>query len=117
VRAARALLLGAVAALAIGGCDSLPFLPGGPVGGAELVCQGVPREACRQAAGTVASAKVVVRVLVRCTLPACTDAEGEAEVTIQFVDGTSETSWYGWASAPEPAQPQEPQEPPAPDGS
>jgi hypothetical protein len=115
VRAARALLLGAVVALAIGGCDSLPFLPDGPVGGAELVCQGVPREACRQAADhAVGSAKVVVRVIVRCALPVCTPAEGDAEVTFQFVDETSEVARYGWTTALPSALPQEQ---PSPEGS
>jgi hypothetical protein len=115
--AARAIVSGVIAALAIAACDVFRTGPVAPVGGAQVVCQGVPLEACRMAAGTVTSAKVVVRVLVRCTQPVCTDAAGEAEVTIQYVDGTSETSGYGWASAPEPAQPQQPQEPPVPEGS
>jgi hypothetical protein len=115
--AARAIVVGVIAALAIAACDVFPTGPAAPIGGAQVVCQGVPLKTCHMAAETVASAKVVIRMLVRCTRPACTDAEGDAEVTIQYVDGTSETSAYSWASAPEPAQPQEPQEPPVPEGS
>ncbi len=116
--AARAIVSGVIAALAIAACDVFPSGPVAPIGGAQVVCQGVPLEACRAAAGTVTSAKVAARVLVRCTQPVCTEAAGEAEVTLHFVDGTSETSGYGWASAGEPARaPEGLQEPPVPDGS
>lgn len=98
----RALILGAVVALGIAACEGIPVVPAGPVepagpvGGPQLVCQGVPQEPCRGAVDATNSAKVPVRVIVRCTLPVCTPAEGETEVTFRFADGSSEIAGYGW---------------------
>lgn len=116
MRPARAILLGVIAALAVAACDALPFAPAGPLGDPQVVCQGVPRAACQLAADSLAPDVRPVRVVVRCTLPVCTEAEGDAEVTIQFADGRSEVSGYGWTTAPEPA-PQDSPEPPVPEGS
>jgi hypothetical protein len=114
VRFGRALVLCAVVALAIAACDAIPVVPAPQVGGPQFVCHGVPQRPCRGALGASNSTKVPVRVIVRCTVPVCTPAEGETEVRFLFADGTSEDVGYGWAMAPEPAQPQEP---PVPDGS
>jgi hypothetical protein len=99
VRVGRALVLGAVAALGIAACDWIPVVPAGPVGAPQFVCQGVPQEDCRRAAGATNSTKVPVRVIVRCTVPVCAPAKGEAEVTFQFADGSSEVAGYGWEMA------------------
>lgn len=113
MRALRALAIGAVAALSLAACGFLPETPVGPAGGPQVICQGVPQVACRQSVGTIGPEMgAVVQVVVRCMVPICTDATGEAELTIRFADGRTETSGYGWASAPGPAQPQAPPEPP-----
>ena len=111
MRGVRAVILGAIAVLGIAGCDLLPIAPGNP----QVGCQGVPEAACRLAVDSLISADRPVRFVVRCTVPVCTDAEGEAEVTMRFADGRSEVSSYGWTTAPEAAGSPEP--PPVPDGS
>ncbi len=111
MRGRRLLAVSVIAALGVA-CDALPAVPVGPVGDPQVVCQGVPRAACQQAFDVSGAAPgSVVQVVVRCTVPVCTNATGEAEVTIRFADGRTETSGYGWASAPHP-QPQAPPEPP-----
>jgi hypothetical protein len=41
----------------------------------------------------------VAQVVVQCTAPVCTIQDGEAEVTVVFIDGRRESSGYGWAGA------------------
>lgn len=111
MRAARAVLLGLAGALGIAACDLVPFGPGGQAGAPQVVCQAVPENFCRMAADSVDPTKRPVRMVVRCTLPVCTETEGDSEITVQFADGHSEVAAYAWTTAPEPAVPQEPPEP------
>jgi hypothetical protein len=104
VRPVRALVLSVLVGLGIAACDVLPSAPAGPVegpvqgpvGGPHFVCQGVPQEDCRRAVGATDSVKVPVQVIVRCTVRLCVPAQGEAEVTFRFADGSSEVAGYGW---------------------
>ena len=103
IRAALAAV--ALAAVIVAGCEEPGSAPAGPVGAPQVVCQGVPRAACQQGADTGAQGPggargTIARIVVRCKLPVCTDATGEADITVFYVDGRQETSGYGWASAP-----------------
>ena len=106
----------AVAAMVLIGC-SPPAVPGVPAAAPQVVCQGLPRDACRQAFDTIDSSRPgagggqgpIARVEVRCT-QVCTNLNGEAVITIFYVNGGDETSTYGWSSAPAaPAAPVEPE--------
>ena len=83
-----------------------PAAPAAPVDPQRVVCQGVPGAACRQALDVITSNPgnaprgAIARVVVRCTLPVCTDDNGETQITVFYADGRQETSGYGWGSAP-----------------
>jgi len=111
VRAARAILLGVAAALGIAACDVVPFGPGGQGGAPQIVCQDIPENFCQMALDSVDPTKRPVSIVVRCTMPVCTEIEGDSEIRMQFADGHSEVVAYAWTTAPEPAVPQEPPEP------
>ena len=102
IRAALATVAVALVAVA---CIP-PAGPAPPVDPQRVVCQGVPPAACRQALEAISSNPggapngVIARVVVRCTLPVCTDATGETQITVFYADGRQETSGYGWSSAP-----------------
>lgn len=105
MRPRAALAAAVLATLVVAGCEEPGSAPAGPVGAPQVVCQGVPRAACQQGADTGAQGPggargTIARIVVRCKLPVCTDASGEADITVFYVDGRQETSGYGWASAP-----------------
>jgi hypothetical protein len=106
MRTRAALAAVALATLVLAGCEESRSAPAGPVGAPQVVCQGVPQAACRQAFDAISSNPggaprgTIVRVVMRCTLPVCTDANGESDITIFYVDGRQESSGYGWSSAP-----------------
>jgi hypothetical protein len=103
VRTPGTLAAAALTVLAVLGCSPSEG-PAVPPGGQQVACQGVPQTACQQAVDSIGGTRgAIARVVVRCTLPICTDATGEADVIIFFADGRQETRGYGWASAP--AQP------------
>ena len=109
MRSVRAIVLGAFAAVAIAACDALPFPPVGHESGAQVVCEGVPRAACQLSVDSLGrSADRPVRIVVRCTVPVCTEEEGDAELTIQFADGRSVVSGHGWTTDLELVPVQEP---------
>jgi hypothetical protein len=110
----RVALATVVVALVAAACFP-PAGPAPPVDPQRVVCQGVPQAACRQALDVIVSNPggapqgAIARVVVRCTLPLCTDANGETQITVFYVDGRQETSGYGWSSAPAmPVQPVDP---------
>jgi len=51
---------------------------------------------------------------VRCAVPVCTVASGEANVIIFYIDGRQDSSGYAWAAAAPAPMPPEPPEPPVP---
>jgi hypothetical protein len=61
----------------------------------------------------------VVGAVIRCTIPICTEARGEASLRVDFANGRYVEFGNGWAQAepvpgdpaPDPAQPQGPLEP------
>ncbi len=112
-RAAVAVSGVVLALLALAACDSA-VVPPQPVANPQVVCLGVPDLACNQAFDLSGTAPgTVAQVVVQCTVPACTLHNGEAEVTVVFIDGRRETSGHGWAgagAAPAPI----PVKPPAP---
>ena len=99
---ARLAGLAVVALLALGclGCESAPP-PTAPAGaGPQPICQGVPQPVCIQAIDTTGAAKgAITHIIVRCTSPICTVQQGEAAVTVFYVDGRREESSYGWSSS------------------
>lgn len=111
-RAAAAVAGVALAILGVTACDSGVMPPPQPVANPQVVCLGVPDQACKEAfdiSGAVPGS--VAQVVVQCTVPICTVLNGEADVTVVFIDGRRESSGYGWAgAAPAPA----PVRPPAP---
>lgn len=116
IRSRAAAAIGGVvlAILGVAACDSGVVLPRPqPVANPQVVCLGVPDRACKQAfdiSGAVPGS--VAQIVVRCSVPVCTLQNGEADVTVLFIDGRRESSGYGWAGAgqaPIPAKP-----PPAP---
>ncbi len=63
-------------------------------------CLGVPLGKCQEMAQTALvteGGKVIVGIVVRCTVDACTDQGGEGETVITLADGS--TSKVGWAYA------------------
>ena len=103
---ARPAGLAVVALLALGslGCETGPRPPIPAAAAPRLVCQGVPEPVCSQATDTTGAVTgTIAQILVRCTSPVCTVQQGEADVTVFFVDGRQEQSSYGWSStAPAP---------------
>jgi hypothetical protein len=81
----------------------------GGFGGRDAVldCVGLSPERCqqmhREALGSVPPGASVTSVSIRCTVPSCTEAEGEAEMTVVLVDGQRLVTGQGWAAAPAPA--------------
>ena len=61
----------------------------------EPQCQGVPASMCRTMAETAfgeLSDQAVVRILVRCAEPPCTDEHGLGDTVVTYADGTTQTS-------------------------
>ena len=116
MRASRPLAASVMLVLGLTACGSaVPVGPNGPVAAPQVLCQAVPQQSCRQAFDVTGAAPgSVLQVVVRCSVPLCTNAAGEADVTIRFVDGRTEQSGYGWASAPAAG---EPEAPPVPRGA
>ena len=80
-------------------CDTAVVQPQ-PVANPQVVCLAVPDQACRQAFDISGAAPgSVAQVVVQCTVPVCTNENGEADVTVVFIDGRRESSGYGWAGA------------------
>jgi hypothetical protein len=99
-RAAGAVAAIVFAILAVAACDSGDVGQPQPVANPQVVCVGVPNQPCRQAfdiTGEVPGR--VAQVVVQCTAPVCTIQNGEADVTVVFIDGHRESSGYGWAGA------------------
>lgn len=93
-----------------------PGQPGGPAPIASLpvepTCQGVPAQACWQQAfvglpnGGLAPEQVAVgSIVVRCLKDPCTDAAGDGDTTITFVDGTTSSGSWSYAGAVATADP------------
>jgi hypothetical protein len=109
-RVAGAVAAVVIAILGVAACDSGVIRPQPqPVTNPQVVCLRVPDQACKQAfdiSGAVPGS--VAQVVVQCTAPICTIQNGEADVTVVFIDGRRESSGYGWAGAapaPIPVQP------------
>ena len=100
-RAAVAVAGAVLALLGVAACDSGAMRPQPqPVANPQVVCLGVPDQACRQAFDITGVARgSVAQIVVQCTAPVCTIQNGEADVTVVFVDGRREASGYGWAGA------------------
>jgi hypothetical protein len=104
-----------LAILSVAACDSVVLPQPQPVANPQVVCLAVPDLACKGAFDITGEAPgSVAQVVVQCTAPVCTIQDGEAEVTVVFIDGRRESSGYGWAAtgagggaapAPVPVQP------------
>jgi hypothetical protein len=102
--AARLAVAVAIAALSAGlvGCTI-------PVVGRE--CEGMTGPVCEaQLAEAERSSPLgsegIVAIQVRCTVASCTEAAGEASVTVRYADGRTSSFGTGWAmAAPAPAAP------------
>jgi hypothetical protein len=100
----RALVFLLVLGLAAAACGTFRSAPVGPQGPQPVLCEGLDDAACQAViAQTNAANRSAVQIQVRCMAAFCTAAEGEAQITLLFADGSSETSSHAWASAPEPA--------------
>jgi hypothetical protein len=115
-RLARATVLALFAAAAIAACDE-----GSPGQSDQLAfqcvgmdvarCEQFLAEASRQFPGIP-----VISAVIRCTVPICSDASGEATVAIVFADGQRTEYGTGWAQAgPGVAEPPVPPDEPVPD--
>ena len=106
-RVAGAVAAVVIAILGVAACDSGGIRPQPqPVANPQVVCLGVPDQACKQAfdiSGAVPGR--VAQVVVQCTAPICTIQNGEADVTVVFIDGRRELSSFSWAGAAAPAAP------------
>jgi hypothetical protein len=108
----RAVATLAVAALLAAACGIFQSAPVGPQGPQAVQCEGLDDAACQAViAQTGAANRRATQILVRCMVPVCTAAEGDAQITLFFPDGSTETSSHAWASAPQPAPVGEPPEP------
>ena len=66
----------------------------------QVACLAVPDQACKGAFDiTGAVPGSVAQIVVQCTAPVCTNDNGEADVTVVFIDGRRESSGYAWAGA------------------
>jgi hypothetical protein len=66
----------------------------------EPICQGVPASMCRTMAETAfgeVPVEGVVRIVVRCAKPPCTDAHGTGDTLVTYSDGTIRTSSWEYA--------------------
>ena len=83
-----------------------PLAPAAPPG--TRACVGLPSVTCQDAfaeadAKAVERGTVVAGIAILCTTT-CGPAQGEAEVSVSYADGTSERYGFGWSSAgPAPA--------------
>lgn len=71
-----------------------------PIVPVEPACQGVPDSMCRSLAETAfgeLSDQAVVRILVRCGEPPCTDEHGIGDTLVTYADGTTRTSNWEYA--------------------
>ncbi len=117
-RTAAALAGVVLVVLSVAACDAVTLPQPQPVANPQVVCLAVPDQPCKQAFDiTGAAPGSVAQVVVQCTAPVCTVQDGEANVTVVFIDGRRESSGYGWAGAggggvaappPIPVQPPEP---------
>lgn len=113
-RGAVALAGVVIAMLGATACDTGVTRPQ-PVSNPQVVCLGVPDQACKQAfdvSGAVPGS--VAQIVVQCTVPICTVQNGEADVTVVFIDGRRESSGYGWAGGAGAAPAPVPVRPPVP---
>ena len=101
-RAAVAVAGAVLALVGVAACESGAVRPQPPpVANPQVVCLGVPDQACRQAFDiTGAAPGSVAQIVVQCTAPICTLQNGEADVTVVFIDGRRESSGYGWGGGP-----------------
>jgi hypothetical protein len=106
-----ALVAIAVVAMIVAACNPReapvePVEPVDPIGDAHVVCLGVSNDMCQLAVDSIdgppeeLTGTRIVRIEVRCTLPACTETDGDAEVTLYFADGQQWTAGHSWTSAP-----------------
>jgi len=112
-----AVLAGVVLAILVAACDTADTPPQPqPVANPQVVCLAVPDQACKQAFDVTGAAPgSVAQIVVQCTVPVCTNQNGEADVTVAFIDGRRESSGYAWAGAGAGAAPAPiPLRPPAP---
>ncbi len=99
-RAAGAVAGVVLALLGLAACDSVVLPQPQPVANPQVICLGVPDLACKGAFDISGAATgSVAQVVVQCTAPVCTVQDGEANVTVVFIDGRRESSGYGWAGA------------------
>jgi hypothetical protein len=80
--------------------EPVPIPP--PVVPVEPQCQGVPDSMCRTMAETAfgeLSDQAVVRILVRCGAPPCTDKHGVGDTVVSYADGTTSTSAWEYAGS------------------
>lgn len=88
-----------VSACALPGPTPIANPPAQPI----VECLGVPADICQGAVGdarrNAPPGTVPVRVQVRCTAPVCVPASGQAEVAIQYSDGSTSTLGSGWEQA------------------
>jgi hypothetical protein len=73
----------------------------GPAAVSGLRCDGVPASVCDQlldesTRAAPPGAGAVIGLHVRCTAPACTEASGEASVTVTYANGQTVSSGIGW---------------------
>ena len=94
------MLLALVIAGATGGCQLLEVPPPPPAFGSKD-CIGVPEATCQELLqGRISSRAPVVLVgyRVTCKVASCTADAGEAQASLLWADGTSETfasTWFG----------------------
>ncbi len=107
---------------------AVPACDGGftGVGSQGFQCVGLPATACErilEQARQDLGGLPVVSATIRCTIPVCTEANGEAQVEVVFSDGQRSSYGTGWAQArnggvapaPQPAEPV-PESPPPSSG-
>lgn len=112
----QALAAVVLAAMIAGACNpgEASVEPVDPVGDAHVVCLGVPDAMCRLAVDSIGGPPEelvgtrITRIEVRCTLPACTESDGDAEVTLYFVNGQQWTAGHAWTSSPPVEEPPPP---------
>ena len=90
--AAAAVLSIAVLASSIAGC-SLPALAPG-----TQACVGLPVAKCQALISEFQNGRALTATAfsIRCVSASCTEQKGEAEVTITWSDGTTETAHTLW---------------------
>jgi hypothetical protein len=67
------------------------------------VCAGVARDSCQAIGETIVEAvppsKRMAGITIQCRVGPCDERKGDAEVTITFADGSSQTTGYAWEGA------------------